>query len=131
MRRDRWRQIASTGESPMSPCFRWLAAPLTIFTLSAEACADAGPGCLFPFVGGGLWCMRYRVGQIPKKKVLAAVLVGFVLLSLLPMLDFADATPPRRPELPRVLKLGEVEVNVTIVEEGNAVELIVPSDLAD
>jgi hypothetical protein len=34
--------------------------------------------------------MRYRAGRIPRKKVLAAGVIGFLLLSLLPALMSAE-----------------------------------------
>src|ERR1051325_2497268 len=90
--------------------------------------ALAGLALSASFVGGGLWCLRYRGGQIPRKKVLIAVVVGFVLLSLLTTIDFAGATPPRKPPLPQVIRLDEVAGDVVFVEQGAEVELVVPPE---
>ncbi len=97
--------------------------------------AMAGLAISMAFVGGGLWCMCYRAGEIPKKKVLAGTVIGVLALGLLSVINVADATPPRRSAelipVAQVVQLGEVDVNVVIVAEGDVIELVVPPEIAD
>ncbi len=85
------------------------------------------------FVGGGLWCMRFRPREIPKKKLLVGVAVIVVLYAALTLVSYSEANPPEpqsRIVLPTT-QLGDIAVNVRIVDQGDAVELVVPPELAD
>jgi hypothetical protein len=85
------------------------------------------------FVGGGLWCLRFRPREIPRKKLLIGAAVIVVLYAGLTLVSFSEANPPEPPiriVLPTV-QLGDIAVNVRIVDQGGAVELALPPELAD
>jgi hypothetical protein len=86
------------------------------------------------FVGGGLWCLRFRGSKIPRKQWLGAAALGLLLAGSLAWTSLADANVPPTPwfeGMPRSVMLGEVSVRVQIVETGDQVQLVVPMALAD
>ena len=101
--------------------------------LRAQGTSTATDGRRSPaFVGGGLWCMRYRAGQIPKKTIGAVVAVLLLLIVAMSAGTFVDANapPPILPIAKTVLVHG-IEVQVRIFEVGEEVQLIVPPAIAD
>ena len=85
------------------------------------------------FVGGGLWCLRFRPREVPRKKLAIGVAVIVVLYAVLSQVGFSEANPPEPPTrivLPTV-QLGDIAVNVRFVDQGDAVELVLPPELAD
>lgn len=84
-------------------------------------------------VGGGLWCLRFRPREIPKKKLMIGAALAAVLIVALTLVSFPEANgheTPTRIMVPTV-RLGDIAVNVRIVDEGDAMELVVPPELAD
>ena|ERR1043165_9082512 len=97
--------------------------------------AMAGLAICTAFVGGGLWCMRYRATELPKKKLLAAGVLLLILLAGLSLGHFvnADSPPQAQPMtvVPLPIQGAEIDVMVQIVDQGNEVQLIVPPALAE
>ena len=89
----------------------------------------AGLALSAAFVGGGMWCLRYRTGQIPKKKLLAIAAVLMLLLGGWTMSGFVEAKSPPS-QLPTVVLLDGVEVRVCFVPQGDEVQLVLPPELA-
>jgi len=82
------------------------------------------------FVGGGLWCLRFRGSKIPKQKLIAAGALGVLLVGSLVFVSIGHAKA--QPQVfPRIVQLGDTTVKVQIVEQGDAVQLVVPTELAD
>jgi hypothetical protein len=84
------------------------------------------------FVGGGLWCLRFRGPKIPRKKLIGAGALASLLAGSLVLASFANgnAPAPQHPGIPPV-QLGDIAASVRIVDQGDHVQLIVPVELAD
>ncbi len=95
--------------------------------------AMAGLALSAAFVGGGLWCLRFHGSRVPTTKWIGAGLLAVLFAGTLMMGSLADATPPSRGPglLQTTVKIGEVDVKVQIVEQGDVVQLVVPPELAD
>jgi hypothetical protein len=96
---------------------------------SSTRTAIAGLALSAACVAGGLWCLRFRPREIPKKKLLIGFAVIAVLFAVLTLVEFSEANGPEK-SIPTI-RLGDIAVNVRIVDQGDAVELVVPAELAD
>jgi hypothetical protein len=95
--------------------------------------AMAGLALSAACVAGGLWCLRHRPREIPKKKLLIGVAVVALLFVAVTLVSYSEANgqdAPARIVMPTV-QLGDIAVNVRIVDQGDAVELVLPPELAD
>ncbi len=96
--------------------------------------AMAGLALSAAFVGGGLWCLRFRGQKIPRQKWLGAGALVLLLAGSLAWTSFAEADvvpPPWFEGMPRTVLLGEISVDVQFVETGDQVQLAVPTAWAD
>lgn len=93
--------------------------------------ALAGLAIAVGFVAGGLWCLRFRGATIPRKKLVVAGVMTLLLVGGLTVVSVADANMPPPQYLPPTVELGSVEVTVVMVEEGNALQLVLPPEIAD
>jgi hypothetical protein len=92
--------------------------------------AMAGLAICAAFVGGGMWCLRYRGERIPKKTVSVVGLAAVLILFGLTLNSYVDAkAQPIRPP-PPVTLFENVEVAVRVVEQGDEVQLVLPPELA-
>lgn len=90
--------------------------------------AVAGLAISLGVVAAGLWGLRYRPRQIPKKALILSGAVGVLLLALLSTNSFVDAKA--QPIIMPPVMLFETPVTVTVVDQGNEVLLVVPPELA-
>ncbi len=95
--------------------------------------AIAGVALSAACVAGGLWCLRYRPREIPKKKLVIGFAVIAVLFVAMTRASFTKANGPEQPNriLVPIVKVGDIAVNVRIVDQGDVVELVVTPELAD
>jgi hypothetical protein len=98
--------------------------------------AMAGLALSAAVVAGGLWCLRFRGPRVPKNKLLVAGALVVLLLAGVVFVNIAnaDVLPPTPEMLTRIQMaqpIGEIPVNVVIVDAGDRVQLVVPPELAD
>ncbi|HZZ81022.1 MAG TPA: hypothetical protein VFE62_21150 [Gemmataceae bacterium] len=77
----------------------------------------------------GMWCVRYRPREIPKKKLVFGAAVVAMLIAAFSMVTNADAR--MRPALLPLVTIGEFPVTTYVVDQGDQVQLIVPPAIAD
>ncbi len=90
--------------------------------------ALAGLALSVGFVGTGLWCLRFRGTRIPRKKLVVAGVMALLLVGGLAVGNIADANAPA-PYFAPVIQLGDIAVNVVIVDQGDFVQLVVPPEM--
>lgn len=81
-------------------------------------------------VAGGLWCLRYRPRQLPKKKLAIAATVVVLLILAMAAPSFVDARA-QIPHIPPRVVLDDVEVHIVVVDGGDQVQLVLPPALAE